>query len=572
MQSSIGILKSNHSKYTNICNNEHLHNIKERFPNTYRLCNNEDNKFKLLLRKGIYPYDYMDSWDRFNETSLPSKEHFTNKLNLEDIINKDYEHAKTVWNTFNIKNLGEYHDLYVQSDTALLADVFEKFRNTCLEIYGLDPVHYVSLPGLAWDTYLKITNVELELFTNHDMLLMTEEGMRGELCQTSLRYAQANNKYMKNHNKDALSTFLEYYDANSLYGWAMCKKFPVGMFKWVKDKLEFTEKFIKTYDENSDTGYFLEVDVGYPYMRRTKHYDLPFLPSKRKINKVTKLIASTDDKEKYVVHLSALKQALNHGLKFTKVRRVIQFKQEAWLEPYIMKNTELRMNAKNEFEKDFFNLMNNAVFGKTMENIRNHRDIKLVTTDAKRRKLVSVPKYNLCKQFTNKLMAIEMNKTSIFMNKPIHLGQAILDISKSFMYEFWYNYFKVKYKDNVKLCYMDTNSFIFYVETEDFYTDIADDIDKWYDTSASSKDINNPIRTGINEEMIVTFKNELSNDDMTEFCSPETKTYAFDTESNEEIKKAKGTKKCVIEKNLALENYKEYVLKNMTIIRSQQRF
>ena len=149
MQSSIDILKSNHNKYINIRNNEHLHNIKKRFPNTYQLCNNDDNKFILLLRKGIYPYDYMDGWDRFHETSLPSKEHFINKLYLEDITDRDYEHAKTVWDTFNIKNLGEYHDLYVQSDTVLLADVFKKFRDTCLDIYGLDPVHYVSLPGLA---------------------------------------------------------------------------------------------------------------------------------------------------------------------------------------------------------------------------------------------------------------------------------------------------------------------------------------------------------------------------------------------------------------------------------------
>ena len=157
----------------------------------------------------------MDGWDRSHETSLPSKEHFINKLYLEDITDRDYEHAKTVWYTFNIKNLGEYHDLYVQFDTVLLADVFKKFRDTCLEIYGLDPVHYVLLLGLAWDACVKITNVKLKLFTDQDMLLIIEEGIRGGLCQTSLRYAQANNKYIKNYNKDAQSTFLEYYNANN---------------------------------------------------------------------------------------------------------------------------------------------------------------------------------------------------------------------------------------------------------------------------------------------------------------------------------------------------------------------
>ena len=164
------------------------------------------------------------------------------------------------------------------------------------------------------------------------------------------------------------------------------------------------------------------------------------------------------------------------------IHRVIQFNQEAWLKPYIDMNTKLRKEAKNEFEKDFFKLMNNSVFGKTMENVRKHRDIKLVTTDEKRNKLVSEPNYHTTKQFSENLLAIEMKKTKVKMNKPVYLGMSILDISKTLMYEFWYDYIKPKYQDKVKLCYMDTDSFAIYIATEDFYKGIANDVKKWFNT------------------------------------------------------------------------------------------
>ena len=248
----------------------------------------------------------------------------------------------------------------------------------------------------------------------------------------------------------------------------MCKKLPIGEFAWVYPKY-YTGDLIKNYDENDDYGAILEVDVEYPVMTRIKHIYLQCLPERRKMNGVNKLVTTLDDKEKYVIHISALKQALNHGLKLKKVHRVIEFKQEAWLEPYIMKNAKLRIKAKNEFEKDFFKLMNNSVFGKTMENVRNYRDIKLVTTDESRRKYVSEPNYYTSKCFSESLMAIEMEKTSVFMNKPIYLGQAILSISKTLMYEFYYDYLTPKYGDKVKLCYMDTDSFIMHIETDDFF-------------------------------------------------------------------------------------------------------
>ena len=281
---------------------------------------------------------------------------------------------------------------------------------------------------------------------------------------------------MKNYDKNKESSYIQYFDANDLYGWAMSQKLPVDGFKWKKNMLKFNEEFIKNYDEDSDKGYILEVDVEYPKNLNYWHSVLPFLPERMKINKCSKLVCNLYDKNNYVVHIRSLKQALNHGLILKKVHRVIQFNQDAWLKEYI--NTELTKEAKTDFEKDFFKLMNNSVFGKTMENVRKHRDIKLVTTDKRRNQLVSEPNYHATKRFSETLLAIEMKKIKVKMNKSVYLGLSILEISKTLMYEFWHDYIKPKYQDNAKLCYMVTDSFIINIKTEDFYEDIEDDVKK----------------------------------------------------------------------------------------------
>ena len=271
------------------------------------------------------------------------------------------------------------------------------------------------------------------------------------MCQATCRYAKANNKYMKNYDKNEESFYLEYLDANNLYGWSMCKTLPINGFQWVTKLDKFNKDSIKNYNEDGDVGYSLDVDIEYPKSLHKMHSDLIFLPERRKIGKIEKLVCGIEDKGKYIIHINALKQALNHGLRLINVHRVIEFNQEAWLKPYIDMNTELRKEAKNDFEKDFFKLMNNSVFGKTMENVRKHRDIKLVTTEKRRLKLVSKPHYHTTKHFSENLIAIEMKKTKIKMNKPIYLGASILDISKTHMYKFWYDYLKLKYNDKVKL-------------------------------------------------------------------------------------------------------------------------
>ena len=291
------------------------------------------------------------------------------------------------------------------------------------------------------------------------------------------------------------------------------------------------------------------------------HSDLPFLSERMEVNKRKKLVCNLFNKKKYVAHINTLKQALNHGLKLKKIHRVIEFNQEAWLKPYIDMNTELRKAAKNDFEKDLFKLMNNSVFGKTMENIRKHRDIKLVTTDKKRSKLVSEPNYHTINLISEDLSIIEMKKTKVKMNKPIYLGLSILEISKTLIYEFWYDYMKPKYNDKVKLCYMGTDSFIM---------NISNDVENRFDTS--NYEVNRPLPTGKNKKVIGLMKDELGGKIITEFVTLRPKTYSFLTDDGKEDKKTKGAKKCVIKKMIKFNDYKKCLLDDEVILKSQQRF
>ena len=199
----------------------------------------------------------MDDWFKFDEKELPAIDKFYSSLNLNNTSDKNYKHAKKVWKTFNISNIKEYHNLYVQSDTTQLADIFEQFRTLCLLEYKLDPAYYCTTPGLAFDACLKYTNEKLELLTDKDAHLMFEKGIRRGVSQVVHRYATANNEYMNNHDTNAASNYLMYVDANNLHGWGMCKKLPIDNFQWDYGIDKYTSEFIRNYDENCDTGYLL---------------------------------------------------------------------------------------------------------------------------------------------------------------------------------------------------------------------------------------------------------------------------------------------------------------------------
>ena len=257
------------------------------------------DKLSLLTRKGVYPYGYMNSPEKLKETKLPPREAFYSRLNDEGISDEDYTHAEKVCETFEMKNLEDYHNLYNQVDVLLLADVFENFRDICIKNYKLDPAHYFTAPGLAWDAALKITKVELELLSDIDMLLMVEKGIRGGVSMISNRYGKANNKYMgKSFIDTMLSTYIVYLDANNLYGWAMSKPLPTHGFKW----MEVSE--LETWENHSC---ILEVDLEYPKSLHDSHSDYPLAPEQTEVNKVIKLIPNLGDKEKYILHYENLK-------------------------------------------------------------------------------------------------------------------------------------------------------------------------------------------------------------------------------------------------------------------------
>ena len=543
-----------------------------------------------MAKKGVYPYDYMDSFKKFKE-QLPSKEEFYSILNDKHISAEDYKHAQNVWNTFNLKNMGEYHDLYLASYILLLADVFENFRKTCLKYYKLDPCHYFTSPGLSWDAMLKMTNIKLELMTDIDMFQFIEKGLRGGISYIANRHGEANNKYMKEYDEKAPSKYIMYLDANNLYGWAMSQYLPTGGFRWMTqkqiDKIDPTK-----YKEDIDKGIILEVDLEYPEELHDLHNDYPLGPEKIKVtNKmlskycknisdkykistglVHKLIPTLSNKKNYVLHYRNLQLYLSLGLKIDKIHRVLEFKQSPWLKQYIDFNTEKRKNAKNNFEKDFFKLMNNSVFGKTMENIRKRVDVRLVTDENKLLKLASKPTYVSCKIFNENLVAVHKMKETLTLNRPAYVGMCILDLSKTLMYDFHYKYIKKNYGKKAKLLFTDTDSLTYEIEAEDVYQDFWNDKDK-FDNSDYPE--SSPYFDKANKKVIGKFKDEAAGVPICEFVGLRSKMYSYIKDNKKGGKTAKGIRKNVIKEDITHEDYKDTLSNNremhhkMKTIRSQ---
>ena len=413
-------------------------------------------RLELLMRKGVYPYEYMDTWDRFTEPRLPPKEVFYSKLSDAHISDEDYTHAQKVWETFGCLSLGDYCDLYCRTDVLLLADVFETFRRTCQKQYGLDPAHYYTSPGLSWDALLKKTGVELELLTDYDQHLFIEGGLRGGISMASKRHAKANNPLVEGYDPEKPSTHILYLDANNLYGWAMSQYLPNGGFRWVDD----CQKLAKTIAEqpaDDPEGYILEVDQEYP---EDAHNAYPLSPERMMVQKkwisdyqhdllgvgaapieVEKLVPNLRNKDRYVLHYRNLQLYMSLGMRLTEVYRALRFDQSPWMEPYIRMNTELRKKATSGFQKDLYKLMNNSVFGKTMENLRKRVDVKLVRShvEDKLRRLIASPAFARANIFDDDLEAIQIHKSRLVLNRPVFVGMSILDLSKHLMYDFYYN-------------------------------------------------------------------------------------------------------------------------------------
>lgn len=390
-------------------------------------------------------------------------------------------------------------------------------------------------------------------------------GIRGGISQCNTRYASANNKFMEEYDSKEKSSFLMYLDANNLYGYAMMQSLPICGFKWHEDHDEFNTDKILELDDDADVGYIFEVDLDYPAELHDMHNDYPFCAEKMQVpgakSKIKKLLLTLNNKRNYVIHYRMLKLALQHGLKLKKVHRVLTFMQDKWLKPYIDLNTKMRTNSKNEFEKKFYKLMANAVYGKTMENVRCRKDIHLVRKWEGRygaQNYIAQPNFKRCIPFNENFVAIEMSKTNIMFDKPLAVGMSVLDISKTLMYYFYYNHLKQMYEDKVSLLYTDTDSFIIEVETDCFYADMKENLNL-YDTSdfPSNNIYGMPL---VNKKIPGLFKDELNGEIFTKFVGLRSKMYSVLTGNIEKMKKAKGVKRSVLKKQISFTDYLECLM------------
>ena len=450
-----------------------------------------EEKFKLVTRKGIYPYEYMDGFERFAEKSLPPKEAFYSTLSMKHITDEDYAYAQEVWSKFDIQDLGGWHDLYLRTDVVLLADCMENFRKTCLKHYRLDPAHFVTTPGLSWSAAMKMSGIKLHLLTDIEMHLFIEEAIRGGVSMISTKYAKANNQMIPDeYNPDERKSYILYADANNLYGYAMSQPLPYKEFRWSEDDLET----ILSTPDDEPLGYILEVDLEVPEELHDKFNSYPLAPEHITVDEqdlspesrallenlnlkhasTRKLVPNLKNKEKYVLHYRNLKLYKQQGLIITKVHRVLEFAQKAWLKEYIDFNTNMRKQAKNTFEKNFFKLCNNAVYGKTIESIRKRTCVKLIHKPSTFKKIVSKPNVRRFKHFSNNLVAVDLNPVSILLDRPVYAGMAVLDLSKLLMYDFYYNVLYPRYGSDMVLCFTDTDSLCLHIKTEDIYKDMKE--------------------------------------------------------------------------------------------------
>ena len=428
---------------------------------------------------------------------------------------------------------------------------------------------------------LKMTNIKLELTTDVDMFQFIEKGMGGGVSYITNRYGNANNNYMKEYDEKAPSKYIMYLDANNLFGWAMSQYLPIGNFKWMTDN-EISKIDLGKYKANGKKGLILEVDLEYLEELHAINNDYPVAPKKVKVSKdmlsdyckkiaekynisvglVSKLIPTLRDKKEYVLHYRNLQLYLDLGLKIKKVHRVLKFDQSPWLKQYIDFNTEKRKHAKNSFDKDFFKLMNNSVFGKTMENLCKRVDVRLVTNE---KKLDSI--------FNENLMAVRKVKETLTLNRPAYVGMCILDLSITLIYDFHYNYIKRKYNNRARLLFTDTDSLTYEIEAEDIYKDFYNDKDMFNNSDYPES---SPYYWNVNKKIIGKFKDEACGIPITEFIGLKSKMYSYVKDNEKGGRTAKGIKKNVIKNNIKHEDYKNTLINNeqvhhkMKTIRSER--
>ena len=537
----------------------------EKFPNLFKYFKEkwggiDESNFQMLTSKLHYPYSYISNFGVFEETIPPSKKNFKNDLTDSEISDEDYNSFLELWRTFNLQNIGQLHDLYVETDVLLLADCFEKFRTFSLREYRLDPAHFLTAPSLSWHSALLYTNVVLEIPTDPDMHIFIDKGIRGGISFVGNPYAEASNKYV-NPNSDPESDYIMFFDVNNQYGAAMSEYIPTGSFKWNSTFKDMTPAEVKEFVLNlSDTdpiGYIFDCDLEYSEKLHDLHDEFPFCPQnlsikdgwlssyqkemKEKFNikgSSKKLCLTLHDKENYIVHYRNLQFYLSHGLEIKKVNRVLQFEQSDWLRPYINLNSKLRREANSKFEESFPKLMNNSFFGKTCQNKRKYTNIKLVTSADEAKKLISSPRMFTWKLIDDDLGIFNLHKSSIKLDKPRYIGFCVLELSKLIMYKFHYDYILPKFP-KTKVLFTDTDSFCYHIKTKEDVYDVIRGNSEWFDfsnypqTHRNFDDKVNHLKPGV-------FKDEMAGVPIKEFIGLRSKMYSILVSNGGGKRTAKG--------------------------------
>ena len=517
------------------------------------------DKWQYLNKKLAYPYEYFNSIDDYKKSVHNlKKEDFFSKLKNGYPDIGEIRRTKEIIEIFNIKNGKELTELYLKSDVILLADVFEKFIKISIEEYGINPLYCVSLPGYTWQCGLKYTEINLQTLQDKDMILLLENNIRGGISSVM------GDRYIKSDdNKKIL-----YIDANNLYGHSMSEPLPYDEIKF--DNEVKLEKILNTPDDN-DIGYLIEVDLKYPDNIKKKTKNLPFAPVNKKINpdnfsdymkeikpdtyiQTSKLICDWSYKKNYLVHYRMLKFYIRHGMEVVKIHNIISFKQGRWLEKYISFNTQKRNKAKNDFEKDFFKLLNNAFYGKTMENVRNRLKIKFIKKDDYSEIIKQQSKLTfdgIHKSYEN-FDSYTFKQNEVLMDKPIYLGFAVLELSKLHMYETYYDKLQPYFRqENIQLHYIDTDAFVLSLKTQGIIKDLKN-LEDIFDFSNLDK--THELFSNKNKKVIGKFKIETpKNIWIDEFVCLRSKMYAFKC-GDDSKNKLKGISKSQ-SKNIKFEEY-----------------
>ena len=477
----------------------------------YALSDFPADKLQPLKKNDAYPYERIDDYRKFNYPRVPPIDVFNSRLNSNKrgkdnghITKEEHNHLNNLWQIFNFKIFKDFHYHYLKNDVLLLADELAKFIKTCIKYYSLDPCHYFSAPGLSWDAMLKMTGVILEKISNPDRYIFIERGITGGICVAIKKYSKENNKFCSDYDNSKPGTEIKYDDMNNLYGKAIMSYLPYGSFKWIK----VTDKSINTAlnkKDNSSHGYFFEVDMYCPDELHDEQNDFPMEPEKLivteellsaeqieiikqfglKISITQKLIPNLFPKKNYIAHYRNLKYYLANGWKLTKVHRILEFNQCPWMKPHIDFNTEKRMQATNEADKNFFKLSINSGYGKTMENMRKRMKIRIAKNGKDCIKYSSRQTFKNSIIFGKNLVAIHERPEEIRFNEPIYIDCTVLEESKLEICKFWYDVLK-KVCEGIKLIHMDTDSFMF--EVAENFNGIMLEHKEYFDLSNFPKD------------------------------------------------------------------------------------